>query len=1248
MRILAIRGANLASLAGEFEVDFERPPLDRAGLFAISGPTGSGKSTLLDALCLALFDRMPRLPEDRGHLVGRADEEDALRIRSTDVRAVLRRGAGGGWAEADFLGVDGRRYRARWDVWRARHRPDGRLQDSVASLTDLAAGQQVGGTKTETLELISQRLGLTFDQFRRSVLLAQGDFSAFLKAGGKERAELLERVTGTGLYAELSRAAYQRAVAETQELQQLEQRLGEVAPLDDDGRRGLEAELGEQRRGLEGAAQRRESARRAAGWHDRRDELISTVATAAEAVATARGRWDEAATRRRELEQVQRVQGLRRPLEQADEAAAEVERLRTGEADAAAAAAAAEDDALGRRADAEAAAAGLSRARAVEEAARPQLARARTLDAGLEAAGRRRAARESEAAAQAEREARASRRLEEVRGERDAALTRMTAAAEWLAERAYVEQVAAQWERWRGELERLVRARAELDAVVGELGAVAREGERLADEEARAGVAAERAASALRGAEATLAAARAAAAEGPDEAETRRRRRAAEERREHLREALELARRVVEERTELSSVIGEGAELVARAEADDAAREKVEGEGAGVRTALDEARRAYELAVAVSSDHVEALRSDLMAGVPCPVCGATDHPWRDGAPAAGLAAAQAERVGELEARVEALAAERGRLVARLGAAVERRMELARREEELKAAAAALSARWAERAGGLGLPVEAADESVAAVVARIGDADTGLAEVLAAEDESARLRAAVESAQARVETARAGHEAAADQLEQSAARRRELDGARVRAETGRAAAQGVVDEAVTVLDAPLAGVAGWRGAATEAPQGLIDELARAVQAWRERQAERSEAEAEVRELSVGEAAAAAAAEHARQALAEVTTAAEAARSEHEHLKGERRGLLEGRPVAEVEQELTGALGTAEAASDARRSAATAADQRLAVARRELERMRETLAAAQARAEATRSSLEASLARHGLDEGVLRQLLGHPQRWIEEEAATQAALERDLAERSAVATEQRRLLGAHETSGHPELDAAAARAAAGEAEAAWEVAHGRVATMEERLAEDDRRLSRAAALRRELATQSAKARVWGELRELIGSADGSKLRIFAQSLTLDVLLAHANRHLEQLARRYRLERVPGAELELQVVDRDLGDEVRSVHGLSGGETFLVSLALALGLASLSSRRTRVDSLFIDEGFGSLDADTLDTALASLDALQAQGRTVGVISHVPTMVERIGVQVKVFPRGGGRSGVVVLRDGSAPPQS
>ena len=178
-----------------------------------------------------------------------------------------------------------------------------------------------------------------------------------------------------------------------------------------------------------------------------------------------------------------------------------------------------------------------------------------------------------------------------------------------------------------------------------------------------------------------------------------------------------------------------------------------------------------------------------------------------------------------------------------------------------------------------------------------------------------------------------------------------------------------------------------------------------------------------------------------------------------------------------------------------------------------------------------------------------------------------------------------------------------------------------------------------LQEELNVRRTESERWAKLNELAGSADGAKFRRIAQGYTLDILLNYANVQLRELTRRYRLERVPET-LALQVIDRDMCDEVRTVHSLSGGESFLVSLALALGLSSLSSNRMRVESLFIDEGFGSLDAETLRVAMDALESLRTQGRKIGVISHVQEMTERIPVRVQVCRAGNGKSTLVVER--------
>ncbi len=166
------------------------------------------------------------------------------------------------------------------------------------------------------------------------------------------------------------------------------------------------------------------------------------------------------------------------------------------------------------------------------------------------------------------------------------------------------------------------------------------------------------------------------------------------------------------------------------------------------------------------------------------------------------------------------------------------------------------------------------------------------------------------------------------------------------------------------------------------------------------------------------------------------------------------------------------------------------------------------------------------------------------------------------------------------------------------------------------------------------QKKECRRWENLHQLIGSADGKKYRNFAQGLTFEMMIGHANRQLQKMTDRYLLIRDDAQPLELNVVDSYQAGEIRSTKNLSGGESFIVSLSLALGLSHMASNNVRVDSLFLDEGFGTLDEEALDTALETLAGLQQDGKLIGVISHVPALKERIGTQIQVTPQTGGRS--------------
>lgn len=193
---------------------------------------------------------------------------------------------------------------------------------------------------------------------------------------------------------------------------------------------------------------------------------------------------------------------------------------------------------------------------------------------------------------------------------------------------------------------------------------------------------------------------------------------------------------------------------------------------------------------------------------------------------------------------------------------------------------------------------------------------------------------------------------------------------------------------------------------------------------------------------------------------------------------------------------------------------------------------------------------------------------------------------------------------------------------------------IAGLKHKLSEDAAAKERIKEKQAAIEAQKTECRRWENLHELIGSADGKKYRNFAQGLTFEMMIGHANRQLQKMTDRYLLVRDYTQPLELDVVDNYQAGKIRSTKNLSGGESFIVSLSLALGLSHMASKNVRVDSLFLDEGFGTLDEETLETALETLACLQQEGKLIGVISHVSALKERISTQIQVTPQSGGRS--------------
>lgn len=197
------------------------------------------------------------------------------------------------------------------------------------------------------------------------------------------------------------------------------------------------------------------------------------------------------------------------------------------------------------------------------------------------------------------------------------------------------------------------------------------------------------------------------------------------------------------------------------------------------------------------------------------------------------------------------------------------------------------------------------------------------------------------------------------------------------------------------------------------------------------------------------------------------------------------------------------------------------------------------------------------------------------------------------------------------------------------------HQSIGQIKNELQRDEKLRQEWVILNEKLNAQKQRWEQWAELNQLVGSKEGDKFRIYAQNFTLEKLTQLANLHLQQLNPRYCIQKTAHQNtLELEVMDTYQANHRRSIKTLSGGEKFLISLALALGLAELAGKNTYIESLFIDEGFGTLDSNTLDVAISALETLQIGGKLIGIISHVDALKERIATQVQVIKSGGGFS--------------
>ena len=1214
MRILKLRFQNLNSLAGRWSIDFTAPEFDSSGIFAILGPTGSGKSTILDAICLALYGKTPRLDK-----VTKSTNE------------IMSRHTGECSAEIEFETSKGR-FRCHWSQHRSRKKSTGALQEPKHEIVDAATDKIIESKKSLVLGKVEEATGMDFDRFTRSILLAQGGFAAFLQAKPEERAEILEKITGTDIYSEISILVHVRTSEKKRRLESLEGVLAAVQLLPEEELAELKQEstrLTKEVDGLEKEIEQFETTKR-------RIERIATLQSELDAIAARSNRLDQrradTATSLVRLETAEKAEciaaihakwsGVESQQKNDVIALREAEKgLETSQ------------KALAKtKEDFSAADDSKNAAKQAQESAAPKLKRASELKIEI---------------------ANADERLKAIRKK---IADSKKGIAELEKTRKGLGKQILKWETDDRSAVQYLQENAS-DAALKEMLPVVKERVKILGERRKAETKVRKQ---LKKAEQGLqsAAQNVKAFEKKRDA-ARSKKEAAETRLSNLRKKadpqtgekeLPALRADLEQQSErlhalerLSDLIKQQADRQAEVETLEekigAARKSVEDlKKECSQLEKKEASKKEKLALleeierlAAKVRGLEEERARLQDGSPCPLCGSTDHPYTEGeSPQLDSNEAKIDKARKaVDKASQELEKARERLI-RVEATLEQTdVQLQEKASKLKTCGAEID----ESSGKLQLPSQE-DASPETTVKHEESACRDRIESLRNKIQVAEtIEAELKEASTELDLEKEAGRESESLLEKGLRDRESAKLERDRLLEAKQDSEGSTKEALNDLGRSIAEF-GYDKISHDDAEEIVQNLTERQEAYARHFTLHEESEKELLTLRKDD-------EHTQRRHEETQELQkEAAQEEDKSVKVKKNltaqcdALFPSETIEAVETRLSKALQEAESSHET-------AQKEKADAEKEHARREEQTRGLDAQIEKRKceiSELEKDWSARRTAEGFVSDQAYSDAKLSEEELQKLRTLSAELLHEETEIKTLRKEKAEEQCREKEKTTSDFNREEISQKletlEATRNAAQLRLGALSEKVEADRMQRELRKGQSEAIDVQRCEYERWERLRDLIGSADGKKFRNFAQGLTFELMVAHANQRLREMSDRYLLLRDPDEPLELSVVDEYQAGEIRSTKNLSGGESFLVSLALALGLSSMAGEHIRVDSLFLDEGFGTLDEDALETALDTLSSLYSSGKLIGVISHVAALKERIRTQIQVEPISGGRS--------------